>query len=484
MKFVIILLTISAALGSHTTVLRGVQEKRLDHYSESSDLFTCLDGSRQFPWSFVNDEYCDCADGSDEPGTSACSFRRREPDEWKFQCSDQQFGTKEILHGRINDRICDCCDGSDEYDSGIQCPNTCAAAFEKQEKERKTRELARIAGVEKKTEMVAAAVQRRQQLKSQLEEELNGISKSEFEVEEARHVMEAAEERERAEREAIKQRSQAEYDVWKVKIEQAEAMRKHAEDLQPTSSDKVLCVKWRQTKDCVGSGEFQSDADKDCEMTIEDGWSGQCECVDTDTGDMSYYPFDCGHKKLTCAYVCSHSGQEPAVSIDEETPSFTVNDGSSFTLPEAEAARNEHREKRKALDDKQQRAKDLEADIARDFGPDDAMLLLFGQCFELDQREYTYKLCPFKEVHQLRRGAGHGPLIGRWKGFGEQSYSVWGSKQDYSHMLFDQGERCWGGPDRSANVHVVCGGENKLLSVDEPSMCAYKMVFQTPAVCE
>ena len=36
-------------------------------YDPSKD-FTCLDGSQLLSFSSVNDDYCDCADGSDEPG--------------------------------------------------------------------------------------------------------------------------------------------------------------------------------------------------------------------------------------------------------------------------------------------------------------------------------------------------------------------------------------------------------------------------------
>lgn len=65
----------------------------------------CPDGSR----GLENDDYCDCADGSDEPSTAACS--QILVNKASFHCLD---GNGAVHSSRVGDGVKDCSDGSDE----------------------------------------------------------------------------------------------------------------------------------------------------------------------------------------------------------------------------------------------------------------------------------------------------------------------------------------------------------------------------------
>ncbi|KAJ4729705.1 Glucosidase 2 subunit beta [Melia azedarach] len=95
---------------------RGVHP--LDEKYFSVEVIKCKDGSKSFTRDRLNDNFCDCIDGTDEPGTSACPTS-------KFYCRNLGSTPQFIFSSRVNDHFCDCCDGSDEYDSSIKCPNTC-----------------------------------------------------------------------------------------------------------------------------------------------------------------------------------------------------------------------------------------------------------------------------------------------------------------------------------------------------------------------
>ncbi len=66
-------LTLAALLHnthSVSTLLRGVDPALASLYNPQNEHFKCLEGATVISSDRLNDEYCDCFDGSDEPGTS------------------------------------------------------------------------------------------------------------------------------------------------------------------------------------------------------------------------------------------------------------------------------------------------------------------------------------------------------------------------------------------------------------------------------
>ncbi|GFW75413.1 glucosidase 2 subunit beta [Trichonephila clavipes] len=119
----------------------------------------------------------------------------------------------------------------------------------------------------------------------------------------------------------------------------------------------------------------------------------------------------------------------------------------------------------------------LKRKLDADFGEEDEFLVLETQCFEFSEKRYLYRLCPFDKVIQVVKVSNEETLIGLWEN--------WGSDEEhYKRMKYTRGASCWNGPNRSVEVLLQCGTENKITSVEESSPCTYVFEFTTPALCK
>jgi len=99
-------------------VLPSARQRRQQQQQKISitrEKVPCPDGST----GYLNDDYCDCSDGSDESMTSACSHLLVERKTFPCKTDKTAQGTTlRIFSSRVNDGIVDCPDGSDEFKMG------------------------------------------------------------------------------------------------------------------------------------------------------------------------------------------------------------------------------------------------------------------------------------------------------------------------------------------------------------------------------
>ncbi|KAG8336269.1 hypothetical protein J6590_048497 [Homalodisca vitripennis] len=491
-----------------------VSTNEVSLYDPSID-FTCFDGLRTIPFKYVNDDYCDCNDGTDEPGTAACP-------NGIFHCTNAGHKSLNIPSSRVNDGICDCCDASDEYTTG-NCSDVCYALGEVARQEAKQRAELLRQGSEVRQQLIARGKQMKQEKvnrvqslqrdkseaeavkkeKEMLKQEAEAAESVALEayrlVEEAERAKQQEEERAKEEQERfeyfklIDSNMDGKIDISELQARQTfdqnkdgvvseEEIKFLLGDLteadwtqfsseifnrmkpffmlekglfQPPSEQTVLychhkCEVTRgrdiheysargwdafrsaqhrlQAYKALPSEKEETEKEETTEPNQAEEWGDEDEEErnddDEDEGD--------GEKE---------EGENTEVEHEEEDkPKYDP--ATQQLIDDADKARAEYENAERAVRDVERELKHLQDSLEKDYGPEDDFSALDGECFEYSDREYTYKLCPFDQVSQKPRAGGIETKLGTWSGWV-------GADIKYTAMLYDHGQSCWNGPQRS-----------------------------------
>ena len=466
-------------------VPRGVAESEASAWKGSAGLFTCHtvagteEQAKVIDLAYVNDDYCDCLDGSDEPGTSACAGSRHR--RVSFHCRNDAFQGYDIASSRVNDNVCDCCDGSDERD-GL-CGDTCAVLAKQVEEANRAQRDMFESGARQRAMLVSAA-------EESLQEERSALQRSRRLLEDAttsRQVVEqqanAVIERESALREEMNKSAQQEAEMrlglhlltherllhMVVRLAREADAGVTRSILQLTGElQNINCTdtvigcdppSLIQSDEVVEVDELSSDERDSALSDVVEGEINELDLDDelTDDNDndvdAEVEPED---KEVTQAKTI-------VAAINE-----SFQQAQDFLLPDAVKFRDTLAELDKTIGDLESTVKEkTELVEETDYGPQHVWFSLRDTCFDNELHGYKWQFCPLKQVKQDTVSLGK---FARWE-------------NDYSTMVFEGGTRCWNGPERSAEIHLECGSDAALVAVEEPSKCVYKGRFQTPLQC-
>ncbi|CAB0008600.1 unnamed protein product [Nesidiocoris tenuis] len=487
-------------------VLYGVHPDDLARFNPQED-FKCKDDSTTIPYGRVNDNFCDCPDGSDEPSTSAC-------ERGVFYCVNQGHVGLYIPSSRVNEGTCDCCDGSDEYLSQ-SCPDNClelSKAVHRElvsefftDDELDDENLGIVhAGMEKRLEMLAEF--------RKLAEEHGKTARlaSELEMQ--------AKMKERLAHEALETyRCQAKGKKCETDSEKEESVEGRyvheafvALDLNKDGILNLMEIQSEKIFDLNKNGEVEDQEvkwyydvlpalvnedvfrekmwkkigrlyvlEKELEKAMalqfnEDDDESQVEVADTEEESQTQGSPSSEDSVLDMIPVLADEKTRAAVKDVAQA---------RRKLGKVQQKMESLREKKfvveKTLKEEAEKIKEGITPTLDNFGPEEKSKY-FGSknhCYRYTDQAHTYILCPFNSVRQEERyRKGLGVSLGVWEG--------WGREKGEPVMIYKNGKFCQEvGRSRLTRVRIFCGTQNLLVHVSEPRTCEYSMDFKSPAGC-
>ncbi|KAI8896354.1 glucosidase II beta subunit-like-domain-containing protein [Globomyces pollinis-pini] len=486
--------------------LRGVDPDQQELYLK--DTFTC--DNKQIPINNVNDNYCDCEDGSDEPGTNACS-------NGYFYCQNQGFTGAKIKSYRVNDGVCDteCCDGSDEYQGLVSCKNTCVQAARKYKAEQESIKQKLDLGSKARLNLINSA---KSNLKSQsrhlevAELELSNLKVAEASWKEWLNKLEDY--RDELQRKddiifkrscegkliSLKERNDDLTDTVKQLEQDLITMSSLAYSIKQKHQELLKLAEPLLDESVISSLLLSEDESKVETYTLTEEIQNENE-QDDSTEDTKSRPEARGvcYDQTSSFLECLNSSIAPIVSRLSRTPSRLIrilhwNGWKKLShgilrslhlvepsLQDAAYLKTQYENSQAEVRKKEDEIRSFKEKESVDFGINSVFSPLYKKCFEHHDVEYTYKICLFEKVTQISKRDGSEISMGTFTKWDHENELE--DEKKYKVMIYENGLSCWNGPTRSTVVRFECDYRTSVKSVQEPNKCEYEMIVLTPAVC-
>ncbi|TLS26359.1 hypothetical protein PpBr36_05086 [Pyricularia pennisetigena] len=532
------------SLAGASSVPRGVAPEFARFY-EPKDRFTCINQPAiVLKPSQVNDNSCDCPDGSDEPGTAACAYLDPLSPEQPlakslsgttntsnalpgFWCENKGHEPAYVPFMYVNDGICDyelCCDGSEEYAhvNGVKCENRCDAIGKEHRRILEERKASKEKAVKKRRTLVKEAKELRRQVEARITKLKSEIAELETKEADLRKKFEEVEKSEKgkifkseggqggklgvlvglaktriAELRNTLSKVVDQRDDLEDRVQELEnILRTFKEEYNPNFNDegvKTAVKAWEDYAAKDNTGRHR-DLPEDEITTIlkEDGpdngidWKEFEDDEGTDTDII--YSFEAYLPEPVKDFIHEKIVAFRVWMIENGLLADSPNRGESRLVSAArdaaDAAANDLSSKRQSLTAE-------EDEIAKDFGKDDVFRALKGKCVSVESGEYEYELCWMEHTTQKSK-KGHGSTnMGNFKSIdvaeADEEERIDGKglgRGPRTVLRFEDGQGCWNGPNRRTDVWLACAEKDELWRVAEAEKCVYKMEVGTPAVCE
>ncbi|KAG0006309.1 hypothetical protein BGZ80_001997 [Entomortierella chlamydospora] len=517
---------------------RGVAPSRAKLYTpDSTGNWKCLDGSKTISSKSINDDFCDCPDGSDEPGTSACGNTY-------FYCENIGHLPAYIRTSRLNDGVCDpeCCDGTDEFDGLTHCPNVCQEVGTEARKERERVRKIEKEGSKIKSKYIAYGKGAKKRLREQLQNLKTKTAQIEEKTAKAQAVLDELNakrqeylESSKAEREAARKIQlepfiQQQKQMLAKAIEIKSKFRSTLDDLKEnynknyhdlavkatiTGFDEYLEELKQEEADAAAQESKEADQDltaiklltlaqtQTYDVKKEIGRMFQLiksmkEGYNTEYNDEAVLKaikvlddFAPSWKDDQNEFVDEDDIEVPEEVI--ETPQLADSGkgvfdsiygsirkaaksvGIGFLFKEPKSELEQAQETHRKTSDEQKKLKDEIAGVERKLETDYGKDEAFAQ---LVDQCFEYKEAEYTYslclFGEAHQKSNSDISLGK--------FSSWVG-DNHDTQMYTGGLRCWNGPERSVKVTMSCGAVNEIVAVSEPSKCEYLLKFRTPAAC-